>query len=154
MKKLWIGILRWFNLDKIATLDELAKYTYKDPKKLANWLRHHIYYKTDKKSTDEWEPAEIAFKRLSCDCEELASIVYEVLLKWGWTPHIVVVWNGKRAHAVCAFHYGKWSYVDFAGLTVTNAMSLGTVPEYVYADWTGWSENDSGGEPVYGIKRG
>jgi len=158
MKKLLLKILRWFNLDKIFPITKLAEYTKDNPQKLANWLVKHIRWIKDRSTKNHWEDPEIALKRGWCDCEELACIVYEVLLKWGWQAHIITVWNKDKCHAVCAFQEvhgfgGKWCYTDFGGLTVTTARSLPEISECIYKDWIGWAVCDMTGFPVSEVKR-
>jgi len=155
-------------------LNDLAKWSYKDPNKVSYYLQQHLYY--DKKHMQDclWINPEEAFKNRKGVCREFASIFKTVLDNWkvDWSQQILCVFAPGYGHAVCVFYYKQqWCYFDIGsfkltkniysldlkwtnkkfnlgGIIYTGDGNIYRVADYIVSDWTSISFVDINGTPI------
>jgi hypothetical protein len=125
-------------------IDELAKYYFREPAKLAWWIERKIWPKQD---TDPytWPYTKQVLKDQWADCKGFSLIPYECLIVWGYNPILVGIF-GKRdghwkAHAICVYEEnGHLNYFDngaFVSLSYNDMARLAgrIAGELKYTDW-------------------
>lgn len=144
--------------DSIITASDLAK-VCQTPPKIADWIRTHIWYKTDMdkwEKVDYWQSSEVTlsknnkYKERTGDCEDFAVLTFETLHFIDVEGHIIGVMYKKGHetinHVVCTFQYNnKWCYIDQGYFKSSNAKSseemlkavIGTVFAMVELDTNG-----------------
>lgn len=123
--------------------------------KLGWWIEQNIFYKIDGVS-DEWKSSERTLKDRAGDCEDFANLCYDCLVALDYKPHILVMYEKRKAHAICAFKEWEtarvWRYYDNGVLhTCTRLVfTLEDVAHYAMPKLIWWRETDTRGNTIHG----
>ena len=138
----------WYIRKNPESPEQLAEIC-KTPAKVALWMWHRIWYKSDHNKhgvRQKFDRPKKVLKDKSGDCEEFAGLAFVTLpyLDDVGECHFIGVFEEGtgKGHAVCAYQYkGKWFHMsNWGNVKCPKAKSLEDIPGYVYKKWKTWTE--------------